>query len=314
MYRIGVDIGGTNIALGILDEGWELLAQKSVPFQRGGEIVAAIIAQQIRAMLAETGIAESMLECIGIAVPGSITPDGQLVLDAYNLGFHNEPLKERIQAHFPGIPVALGNDADAAVLAELHKGALRGCKTAALYTLGTGIGGGFILNGKMFRGGRGNGIEPGHGVLVDGGEACTCGVKGCIEAYCSATALIREARKAMAVRPDSLLYKKTQGDPVAMTAKVAIDCAKAGDPTAMAVFQAYVGHLGSAIASIMNLLDMEIVAIGGGVSGAGEFLFEPLRRDVDTKCFFQNHGDVVPAQMGNAAGMVGAAMFYQNQQ
>ena len=129
-------------------------------------------------MLAETGIAESMLECIGIAVPGSITPDGQLVLDAYNLGFHNEPLKERIQAHFPGIPVALGNDADAAVLAELHKGALQGCKTAALYTLGTGIGGGFILNGKMFRGGRGNGIEPGHGVLVDGGEACTCGVKG----------------------------------------------------------------------------------------------------------------------------------------
>ena len=126
MYRIGVDIGGTNIALGILDEGWELLAQKSVPFQRGGEIVAAIIAQQIRAMLAETGIAESMLECIGIAVPGSITPDGQLVLDAYNLGFHNEPLKERIQAHFPGIPVALGNDADAAVLAELHKGALQG--------------------------------------------------------------------------------------------------------------------------------------------------------------------------------------------
>ena len=167
MYRIGVDIGGTNIALGLLDEDWELLAQKSVPFQRGGETVAAIIAQQIRIMLGEAGVDEAALECIGIAVPGSITPDGQLVLDAYNLGFHNEPLRERIQAHFPGIPVALGNDADAAVLAELHKGALRGCKTAALYTIGTGIGGGFILNGKMFRGGRGNGIEPGHGVLVD---------------------------------------------------------------------------------------------------------------------------------------------------
>ena len=118
----------------------------------------------------------------------------------------------------------------------------------------------------------------------------------------------------MAIRQDSLLYEKTQGDPGAMTAKMAIDCAKAGDPTALAVFRAYVGHLGSAIASIMNLLDMEVVAIGGGVSGAGEFLFEPLRRDVDTKCFFQNHGDVVPAQMGNAAGMVGAAMFYHNQQ
>ncbi len=312
MYRIGVDIGGTNIALGLLDEELELKDTRSIPFQRGGERVAARIAEQARLMLEEAGAGEEDLSCIGVAVPGSIDPAGELVLHAYNLDFHNEPLRARIAAHFPGVPVALANDADAAVLAELYKGALQGCKTAGLYTLGTGIGGGFIIGGRLFRGGRGNGIEPGHVVLVDGGEMCTCGLAGCVESYCSATALIRQARRAMAAHPESLLHQKTAGDPAAMTAKLAIDCAKAGDEAALSVFRAYVGHLGSAIASVMNMLDMEVVAIGGGVSGAGDFLFGPLRLDVDAKCFFKNHGCVVPAQMGNAAGMVGAAMLYHN--
>ncbi|MEA5060045.1 MAG: ROK family protein [Candidatus Pelethousia sp.] len=312
MYRIGVDIGGTNIALGLLDEKLELKDARSIPFQRGGERVAALIAGQAGAMLEKVGAGKEDLSCIGIAVPGSIDPVGELVIHAYNLDFHNEPLRARIQTHFSGIPVTLGNDADAAVLAELYKGALQGCKTAALYTIGTGIGGGYILGGRMFRGGRGNGIEPGHAVLVDGGVHCTCGVLGCVESYCSATALIREANKAMGEHRESLLWERTMGDSAAMTAKLAIDTAKDGDKAALAVFHTYVGHLGSAIASVMNMLDMEIVAIGGGVSGAGEFLFEPLRKDVDSKCFFKNHGAVVPAQMGNAAGMVGAAMFYHN--
>lgn len=312
MYRIGVDIGGTNIALGLLDEHLELVTQRSVPFERGGERVAAIIAEQVGAMLGQAGSGAASIASIGVAVPGSVDPAGGVVVNAYNLDFHQEPLRARVQSHFPQTPVVLGNDADAAVLAELHKGALRGCKTAALYTLGTGIGGGFILNGRMFRGGRGNGIEPGHVVLVDGGEQCTCGVKGCVEAYCSATALIRDANRAMLANPQSLLWERTKGEPAAMSAKLAIDCAKAEDPTALAVFDAYVCHLGSAIASVMTMLDMERVAIGGGVSGAGEFLFAPLRRDVDSKCFFKNHGDVVPAQMGNDAGVVGAAMLYDN--
>ena len=313
MYRIGVDIGGTNIALGLLDPAWELVAKVSVPFARGGQKVAAIIAEQVAGLLAQAGVSQDRLASIGVAVPGSITPDGSLVLHAYNLGFHHEPLRERIQAHFPQIPVALANDADAATLAELYKGALRGCKTAALYTIGTGIGGGMIINGRLFHGGRSNGVEPGHVVLVDEGEACTCGVKGCVEAYCSATALIREARRAMAAKQDSLLFARTKGDPDAMTAKLAIDCAKDGDAAALDVFHSYIEKLGSAIASVLNMLDLERVAIGGGVSGAGEFLFAPLRQDVDKKCFFENHRDVVPAQMGNAAGMVGAAMLYEHE-
>ncbi len=312
MYRIGVDIGGTNIALGLLDNALNLQSSRSIPFRPGGEAVAARIAEQIRLMLAEAGTGVETLSCIGVAVPGSIDPAGELVIHAYNLGFHNEPLRGRIQAHFPGVAVTLANDADAAVLAELYKGALKGCKTAALYTIGTGIGGGFILDGRMFRGGHGNGIEPGHAVLVAGGEMCTCGVAGCVESYCSATALIRQANRAMAKHPESLLYKHTAGDPANMTAKLAIDCAKAADAAALAVFQTYVGYLGSAVASVMNMLDMEVIAIGGGVSGAGEFLFEPLRIEVDAKSFFKNHGRVVAAQMGNAAGMVGAAMLYHN--
>lgn len=312
MYRIGVDIGGTNIALGLLDEELQLIDSSSIPFQRGGELVAARVAQQVQLLLQKAGADIKDLSCMGVAVPGSIDPAGELVIHAYNLDFHNEPLRARIQAHFPGVPVVLANDADAAVLAELYKGALRGCKTAGLYTLGTGIGGGFIIGGHLFRGGRGNGIEPGHVILVDGGEICTCGLAGCVESYCSATALIRQANRAMAAHPESLLHEKTAGDPASMTAKLAIDCAKAGDEAALAVFHTYVGYLGSAIASIMNMLDMELFAVGGGVSGAGDFLFEPLNRDVHQKCFFKNHGIVVPAQMGNAAGIVGAAMLYHN--
>ena len=312
MYRIGVDIGGTNISLGLLDDDLEIRASRSIPFQRGGDRVAKIIAEQVHMMLEEAGIGQEELSCIGVAVPGSIDPAGELVINAYNLGFHNEPLRLLIQAHFPDLPVAIGNDADAAVLAELYKGALKGCKTAALYTIGTGIGGGFILDGRMFRGGRGNGSELGHAILVVGGIKCTCGVAGCVESYCSATAIIRQANMAMTAHPESLLYKHTAGAPEVMTAKLAIDCAKAGDKAALEVFRAYVGYLGSAIASMMNMLDMEVVAIGGGVSGAGEFLFEALSADVDSKCFFKNHGSVVPARMGNTAGVVGAAMFYHN--
>ena len=189
-----------------------------------------------------------------------------------------------------------------------------GCRTAVLFTLGTGVGGGLILGGRMFHGGLGNGCELGHALLVSGGEQCTCGNKGCIEAYCSATAIIRDAIRAMEKHPDSLLFERTMGRPESMDAKTAIDCAREGDRAALEVFHNYVDHLGSAVASMINLLDCERVAIGGGVSAAGEFLFEPLRKNVHAKSFFENHGSVVPAVMGNDAGIIGAAMLRRNEE
>ena len=268
MYQIGVDIGGTNIKIGLVDDALEIVERRSIRFPHDGpQSVADKLAEAIREVLTAAQVPETVLQSIGIVVPGSIDPTGEIVINAYNLGFHDVPFKKLMEAHFPNVPVLMANDANGAALAELYKGAFAGCRTAVLFTLGTGLGGGIILNGKMFNGGMNHGVELGHAYLVDEGEACTCGNRGCVEAYCAASALARE-------------------------------------------FDAYVGRLSSACASIFNTLDPEVLAIGGGLCGAGEFLFAPLRKLVDEKCFYKkDHGPVVPAVMGNDAGIVGAAML-----
>ncbi len=313
MYQIGVDIGGTNIKIGLVDDQLNIVRRSSIPFPHlDGAAVAAQIAAECRRLTEAQGCGMEAVDSVGVIVPGSIDPTGAVVLNAYNLGFHNVPLRAQLQEAFGGTPVFLANDADGAGLAELGRGAFVGCQTAVLFTLGTGVGGGLILGGKMFSGGKKQGVELGHMPLVAGGEACTCGNKGCIEAYCSATAIARDGIRAMEAHPDSLLAARAGGDPKAVDAKLVIDCAKEGDPTAKAVFDAFIDHLGSACIAMIHLLDPEVIAIGGGVCGAGEFLFEPLRKNVDAKCFFSDHAKIVPAVMGNDAGMIGAAMLGRN--
>ena len=171
MYQIGIDIGGTNVKIGLLDEALELTAETSVPFPH---TTAADLAKKIRAavlaLLEEKNAALCDVGSLGAVVPGSIDASGETVLDAHNLDFHNVPLRKLLQEQFPGIPVYIANDANGAALAELYKGAFTGCKTGVLLTLGTGLGGGIILNGKMFNGGMNHGVELGHAYLVDGGE------------------------------------------------------------------------------------------------------------------------------------------------
>ena len=310
MYQIGVDIGGTSIKIGLVDDELHIIHRTAIPFPMiGGEGVAQELAKAVHRLLAEHGITEQELRYVGVVVPGSIDPTGEIVLDAHNLGFHNVPFKKLLEAQFPNRSVYLANDADGAALAELGRGAFMGCKTAVLLTLGTGVGGGVILNGKMFSGGCRRGCELGHMQLVAGGELCTCGVRGCIEAYCSATALIRDGIRAMKAHPESMLAAKSGGDESQLTGKFIIDCAKDGDETAKAVFDAYVDHLGSAVVTMVHILDPEVIAIGGGICHSGEFLFEPLRKNVQEKCFFDSFGEIVPAKMGNDAGIIGAAML-----
>ncbi len=310
MYQIGVDIGGTSIKIGLVNDDLQIVSRASIPFPHvGGEGVAAALAAAVRELLDANGLSEAHMAYIGAVVPGSIDPTGEIILDAHNLGFHDVPFKKLLEAQFPKNTVYLANDADGAALAELGCGAFQGCKTAVLLTLGTGVGGGVILGGKMFSGGCGRGIELGHMQLAAGGELCTCGVRGCIEAYCSATALIREGIKAMKAHPESTLTTLSGGDESVLTGKFIIDCAKAGDAAARAVFDTYVDYLGSACVSIVHLLDPEVIAIGGGICHSGEFLFEPLRKNVLEKCFFDSCGSIVPAVMGNDAGIIGAAML-----
>lgn len=308
MFEIGVDIGGTNIKYGLVNEALEIVAHGSIPFPKTtAEDMADKLAAALRAMLAEQGVTE--IGSIGIVVPGSIDRSGEMVIAAYNLGFHDVPLRAIMQARFPGVPVYIANDANGAALAELYKGAFVGCKTAVLFTLGTGFGGGIILDGKMFNGGMNHGVELGHAYLVDGGEPCTCGNLGCMEAYCAASALTRDGRRAMQAHPESMLAEQTGGDPGKITPKLVTDCAKAGDAAAKAVFDTYIEHLSSACASVYNILDPEVLAIGGGLSAAGPFLFDPLQEKVSKKCFYATRGKLVPAVLGNEAGMVGAALL-----
>ena len=278
MYQIGVDIGGTNIKVGLVNETMELVQTCSVRFPHdGARSVVKTIEEAVDFLLRQQAIARKDVESVGIVVPGSIDQKGERVIDAYNLGFHDVPLKALAQEAFGEIPVYLANDANGAALAELYAGAFRGCKTAVLFTLGTGLGGGIILNGHMFNGGMNQGVELGHMYLVNGGEHCTCGNDGCMEAYCAASALARDGQRAMKKHPESLIAARASGDPENVDAKLVIDCAKEGDETAKAVFDQYIDSLSSACASIYNLLDPEVIAIGGGVCGAGEFLFAPLR-------------------------------------
>ena len=313
MYQIGVDIGGTNIKIGLVDGQLNIVRCASIPFPHlAGAEVAARIAAACRDLCRDQGCSPEAVDNVGVVVPGSIDPTGTVILDAYNLGFHNVPFRAQLQACFGDTPVFLANDADGAGLAELGRGAFVGCQTAVLFTLGTGVGGGLILGGKMFSGGKKQGVELGHIPLVAGGEACTCGNRGCIEAYCSATAIARNGVRAMEAHPESLLAQRSGGDPKAVDAKFVIDCAKEGDPAAKQVFDDFIDHLGSACIAVIHLLDPEVIAIGGGVCNAGPFLFEPLEKNVDEKCFFSDHAKIVPAVMGNDAGMIGAAMLGRN--
>lgn len=290
MVRIGFDIGGTRIKAGIVGNDGAVLEKRSIPFRKGRPIQE--ITQEMRAlafeMLENIGMAGKEAAFIGVAVPGRLDRTGDVVLDAYNLGFHQVPLKAEMEICFAGIPVRLVNDANAAALAELHLGALRGCTTGVLLTLGTGVGGGLILDGKMFNGGMAHGVELGHMTLMEEGDLCTCGNRGCLETVCAAT----------------WLEKQGQG-----TAETVIDRAKKGDPVCREIFDRYVSHLASAIISLAALLDPEIFALGGGVSLAGDFLFEPLRQEVERRSFFKHAYRIVPTALGNDAGFMGAAML-----
>lgn len=313
-FQLGFDIGGTYIKAGVINDNMEILAKRSVPFPHEGDYkkVVDILEQLTYDMENELEGFIGQFKSIGVAVAGDIDPTGSIVINAHNLGFHNVPLRQEMQDRFPEIPVLIGNDANITALAELHAGALRGCQTGVLLTLGTGVGGGIILDGKMFNGGLKHGVELGHMIMMHGGENCTCGNKGCVESVCTATWLIAQGKAVLSEGKDSLICIKAKNDPEKVHAKMIMDSAKEGDPIAKEIFDKYVSYLSSAIVTIVAVLDPEIIAIGGGVSLTGDFLFEPLRKIVREKAFFKYDYKIVPAQLGNDAGIIGAALLAKN--
>lgn len=294
MLTMGFDIGGTRIKGGLVEkagerEGISVLAEDGRDFPREGHWTETVklLKELSEALLGQSGLPGEEAVSIGVAVPGSLDPGQTMVIDAHNLNFHNVPLKEAVETAFPGKTVRIANDADAATLAEWKMGALQGCKTAVLLTLGTGVGGGLILNGELFRGGMGHGIEPGHMRLLGEGPLCTCGNRGCLETVCSAQFFERQGLSAEAV------FEK----------------ARAGDPDARRQIDRYTDFLADGLVSIAMLLDPEIIALGGGISQAGRLLFDPLRAKVEARSFFRFPHKILPARLGNRAGFLGAALL-----
>lgn len=304
LYKIGIDIGGTNIAAAIYDKNYNQVKKQSVPFPKGEDVYS--VCKTIKALVHTLTEDFLCIESIGIAVPGSIDSNGTTVIDAHNLGFFDTPLLSAAKEALNFKNIALINDADAAAIAEHKKGALKNCNVAALITLGTGVGGGIIMNGKLYRGGRGNGVEFGHMIILQGGEMCSCTNKGCAEALCSATWLIKQGRSRF-----EGMIKETAKEKENVTAKTVIDCAKAGDKNALEIFDEYTDSLSSLTASLINILDAEKIAIGGGVSGAGEFLLAPVIEKTHHKSFFRTHGEIVIASHKNDAGILGAALVQE---
>lgn len=248
---------------------------------------------------------------IGIGAPGVVDGEKGIVRLSGNLGWENKPLAEDLSAKL-GIPVTLANDANAAAFGEYVCGAGSDYKSVVLITLGTGVGSGIVLNGKLYEGNEGAGAELGHEVIRMDGEKCACGRRGCFEAYASATALIKQTKRAMGKDKESTLWRLCGGDIGLVNGKTAFDGAKGEDKTAKRVVSNYLRYLSEGLANIANTFRPEAILIGGGISAQGDTLTKPLQKRVDK--LMLGHGTYVPvkilaATLGNDAGLVGAAML-----
>lgn len=302
-YAIGIDLGGTNIAAGIVDESYRILRQESVPTGASRpwqEVVTDMAALAMRLRDA-CGLVEG--DCMGVGIGSPGTCDAGTVVYSNNLGWEDVPLAAQI-TRLTGLPCRISNDANCAALGETVAGAARGCRDVVLLTLGTGVGSGIVVNGELMEGAGGAGAEMGHTAFIVDGVRCTCGRKGCVESYVSATALIRQAKEAASLCPESLLNKPD------LNARDVYEARDQGDETAAAVLARYEAYLGELATDVANLFRPQMLLIGGGVSGQGSALTEPLNRYVREHCFggergFVTHVEV--AALGNQAGIIGAA-------
>ena len=313
MYRIGVDLGGTNIAVGLVNDDMKIVVKKSLPTgaERPAEKIVADIAALCRAVCDEAGVALSDVAGVGIATPGIANHDDGVVEYANNLPFRKLPIAKLLSEQTGIQSVKIENDANAAAWGEAVAGAAKGTKNSVMITLGTGVGGGIIIDNKVYSGFNYAGGELGHIVIQVDGAPCSCGRKGCWEAYSSATALIRMTR-------EKIEECRATGRPTLMndqpkvSGRTACDAMRAGDAAAKEVYDKYIKYLASGLATIINIFQPEVISLGGGVSNEGQSLIDSLLPIIRSE---QYGGGVVPltdiriATLGNDAGIIGAAML-----
>lgn len=312
--RVGIDVGGTNLAAGLVDADGRLLSKVKISSgtHRSPEEICADIVRIAREAAAQGGAAPEEIESVGIGVPGAINSAEGIIYHGPNMPFENTPIRALFQRAW-NVPVCLGNDAGCAALGEHFAGAARGCDSAIIVTLGTGVGGGIILNGKLFSGANEAGAEIGHMVVeATNGWRCGCGRLGCWEAYGSATGLKHLTLDEMERDRESVMWNMVHGDPAQISGRTAFEAANAGDAAGRRTVERYLHYLAVGIANLINIFQPEVICLGGGVSNEkDENFLHPLIKMVEGERFtHEGHQTrIVKCTLGNDAGIIGAALL-----
>lgn len=312
MYRIGIDLGGTNIVAGVVDDDYNIIAKAKTPTNtpRSADEIFDDIALVCKQALAEAGLSIADIKSVGLGTPGSVNAEG-VIEYANNLGFDHVPAKQMLIDRLGCDEVYIENDANCAALGEAYAGCGNGAKDFVAVTLGTGVGSGIIVDGKIVSGINKAGGECGHTVIVVDGEPCTCGRKGCWEAYASATALINQTKVAMEKHPDSIMHQLA-AEEGKVSGRTAFDAMRHGDMAGIKVVDAYIKYVACGLINLVNIFQPEVVCIGGGICNEGETLLRPLRRYVESErysVYSKLQSKIVKATLGNDAGLIGAAIL-----
>ena len=311
MMRLGIDLGGTNTVVGLCTPQGELLDKMSAPTKTGDpDGLCAVMHSLCRQICDKHGVAYADVERIGIGLPGTLVKATCTLTFGTNLGMSNVCFAHAFAPDSTS-PAAIDNDANCAALGEFAGGAGRGTRNLLMVTLGTGVGGGIVLDGKLYTGREDIAGEIGHMVIVPNGAPCNCGRHGCLETYASATGLIRLATEAMADAPDTCLHAMAQGNGGKLTAKMVCDARDQGDAVASRVFDDYCDYLACGLTNLVNVFQPDVIVVGGGVAGYGEKLLAPLRERVHREQFKvgPEGTPIVRATLGNDAGIIGAALL-----
>ncbi len=312
MYNIGIDLGGTNIVASVVDENYRMVAtgKTATNAPRSPEEIFDDIAAVCREALDKAGLTLGDIASVGLGTPGTVNEYGVIEF-ANNLGFNNVPARDMLAERLGEMPIFIENDANCAAIGEAYAGCGNGAKNFVAVTLGTGVGSGIIVDGKIVNGVNCAGGECGHMVILLDGEPCTCGRKGCWEAYASATALIRQTKKAMEEDPSSVMHElaKAEGK---VSGRTAFDAMRRGDIAAINVVDNYIKYVACGLINIVNALQPEIICVGGGICNEGETLMKPLRRFVQAERYSIHskiQTRIVKAELGNDAGIIGASLL-----
>lgn len=315
-YYLGLDVGGTNMVAGVVDENHQIIAKESIPTQAGRTIeeITTDMAEVSKKAVLKAGLQMEDISSWGIGMPSYVNPKTNLLVHANCFGWKNVPIYDYLKKHI-SLPTYIANDANCATYGEVLAGSASQYTDAIMLTLGTGVGGGIIMGKKIYSGSDNMGAELGHTKLVYNGERCTCGQKGCLEAYCSSTALIRIMKETLQKNKDTLIWKLCGEDENKVNGEILFEAARQGDSLAKQIVDDYISRLAAGISTFITIFRPQVIILGGGIAHAGDLLLKPLNEKLHTCTFAAEEigiPQVIRAELGNDAGIIRRRAFREN--